>query len=722
MTQKNTKAAVLALLAPALSFSTLTWAQDEVEEVIVIGRQEFLETQFTASRNGSNVDAAKLMNQVPGGAANNNGPLTGQIQYRGMFGPRINVRIDGMLIHGGGPNWMAPPLHHIPAGLMRELVVEQGIPSISTGGGIGGAATAYWKHPEYNNGSGWKFSGDTEAGFGTVDEGSTLSGVFGISSATQRFSVVGSRDKGDDYDSPEGKIRATQYERDVYGLGYGFKIDNHEFDFNYHKLQTEDTGTPSLPMDIDWFDTQVWNASYKTSFAGVNVEARAYGSEIDHGMSNNLLRPAPDFSSLPLPPFIGTDRRNVLTASEEFGFKLTADFNLGLGTMLLGIEGKDAEHDATVYDPDFAPFFVNNFNGSEVENFATFVEWSALLNNRWYVEAGIRAERVEMSTGSVDAFPARLVDMNPAMWPMGSPPRAVFMLREGFNNADRSQTDNNVDWVLKTRYQATDNLVLEVAAAQKVRSPIYQERFLWIPLEANAGLGDGNNYVGNPNLNPEESIQLELGLDYSIGNFYFSPRIYQRKVDDFIQGIAATNPAVIGVSANANGDPTPLIFANTEATFTGLDLTFGYTINNNWSVEGIYSQVDGQRDDVNDDIYRVSPNSARLSVLYQQNNLSAKLEQVIVAQQDDISLTNTLDPGNPNNSSAATDNYALTNLFVTLSLNDSLTIAAGAENLLDENYIDHLTGFNRVQNSNVAQGQRMIGQGRNFFGRLQYKW
>ena len=47
------------------------------------------------------------MNYVPEGAATNNGPLTGQIQYRGMFELRLNVRVDGMLIRGGGRNWMA---------------------------------------------------------------------------------------------------------------------------------------------------------------------------------------------------------------------------------------------------------------------------------------------------------------------------------------------------------------------------------------------------------------------------------------------------------------------------------------------------------------------------------------------------------------------------------------------------------------------------------------
>lgn len=715
----------LLLLTALTTQSGALLAQDnaeEVQEITVIGRQEFIEKEFTARREGSNVDPAKLMNQVPGGAASNNGPLTGQIQYRGMFGPRINVRVDGMLIHGGGPNWMAPPLHHIPAGLMEELVVEQGIPSISTGGGIGGAATALWKRPDYNTDSGWQFTGDTEAAFGSVDSGSSVAAILGSSSQSQRLYVVGSMDQGDNYESPQGEVNATEYERAVYGFGYGFRFGLHEFDLNLHRIETEDTGTPSLPMDIDWFETDVWNAAYRSQFGAIGIEARVYGSRIDHGMSNFLLRQAPDFSNLPLPPFIGDDKRQVLTDSDESGFKFSIDWILGPGSALVGVEGKDAAHNATVFDPDFAPFFVDNFNDSEVDSLAIFAEWSATLDNRWYLEAGIRAEEVQMTTGDVDAFPARLVDMNPTMWPMGTPPRAVWMLRQAFNNSDRDQRDNNLDWVLKTRYQATDNFVVELGLAQKNRSPIYQERYLWVPLEANAGIGDGNNYVGNPALQPEQAHQVEIGLDWDFGDIYFSPRFYRRDVDDYIQGVPATNMAVIGVSANANGDPTPLMFANTDAKFVGMDLTGGFRINDNWRFEGIASIVDAERKDIEDYLYRASPDSARLALYYETGDFSLKLEQVLVAEQDQLSRTNEFDPDNPNNSFAATDGYALSNVYLSWLLDSGMTVSAGIENALDEGYTDHLTGFNRVTNSVVPQGSRMFGQGRNFFGRLQYQW
>ena len=56
------------MILPLTLASTVSLAQPtEIEEITVLGRQEFLETQFNARRAASNVDAAKLMNEVPGG-------------------------------------------------------------------------------------------------------------------------------------------------------------------------------------------------------------------------------------------------------------------------------------------------------------------------------------------------------------------------------------------------------------------------------------------------------------------------------------------------------------------------------------------------------------------------------------------------------------------------------------------------------------------------------
>ncbi len=695
---------------------------EEVTEIRVVGRQEFLETQFNARRTSSGADSALLINRVPGGGANHNGPLSGQIQYRGMFGPRINVRIDGMLIHGGGPNWMAPPLHHIPSALMEDLVVEQGIASISTGGGIGGAATARWKRPAFNDDSDWDWRGDSEFSAGSAAGSTSGSLIVGGSNANHRLYGIGNIDQGGNYDSAHGEVAATGYGRDIYGIGYGFRSGAHEVLIDAHRIETEDSGTPTLPMDIDWFDTDTFNFRYNGQIGEFGVEIGVYQSSIEHGMSNYLLRPAPDFSSLPLPPFADDDKRFAFAGSEESGFRLALHLGLGAGLLEVGAEGKSGEHDVRVTDPDFGPFFVENFHDVETGGTSLFAQWSAILASNWYLELGARLEQVDMSAGEVDAFPARLVDMNPAMWGMGTPPRVVWMLRQGFNSRNREQQDDNHDLVAKLRHQLTANLVVEVGYGRKTRSPLYQERYLWIPLEINAGLGDGNNYVGNPALRPETSNQFELGLDWTNGAAWVSPRFFIRNVDDYIQGVPAANMAVIGVSRNANGDPTPLMFANTEADFRGFDLSFGFAVNESWRVEGMASHVNAERGDIADYLYRVNPDNARVSLLYETGNFSARIEQVVVLEQDQISRTNTHDPMNPGNNANPTGGYNLTNVYLNWLTGQGMTFTLGAENLFDADYVDHLTGFNRVMNSAVPVGSRMYGQGRNLFGRVQFQW
>lgn len=195
-----------------------------------------------------------------------------------------------------------------------------------------------------------------------------------------------------------------------------------------------------------------------------------------------------------------------------------------------------------------------------------------------------------------------------------------------------------------------------------------------------------------------------------------------RDVDDYIQGVPATHMAVVGVSRNANGDPTPLMFANTQAEFRGVDLSFGYTFNDRWRMEGMASHVNAERGDVADYLYRVNPDNARVSLLYESGGFSARVEQVVVLEQDQVSRTNTFDPMNPRNNAAPTDGYNLTNVYLNWLTGQGITFTLGAENLFDTDYVNHLTGFNRVAAGVVPIGSRMYGQGINLFGRVQFQW
>ncbi len=647
---------------------------------------------------------SELMRNVPGGSFNDNGPISGQTQYRGMFGTRMNVRIDGMYVNSGGPNWMDPPLHYVPKSLMESIEVERGIAPVSSGTGIGGYVKANTKSSKFTNSDKYEFHGDVGLGGHSVDDGYNLGGLLAYSNNKHRFHILGARDEGDDLDFGNGEINGTGHERDNYGIGYGFHQGQHELALNFRHQDTGRSGNPSLPLDIAFLDTELFNAKYNTQWNKLAIEASINYTDVAHQMDNFSLRPVPEFFI----PGGTTDRRFVNADADSLVYSIKGSLPFARGDMSFGFDGSLNQHDATVFDPDQASFFVTNFNNVQNDTYSFFVETQQQLSQRFGLGLGVRYTRVDMDADDVAAI----------VTPMGTAgPTAA--LSTAFNTSDHSQEDNNVDWVAELDFKATDHLSVELGVARKTRSPYYLERYLWIPLEVNAGLGDGNSYVGDVNLDPEVSHQVELGFNWHHHNYYFSPRVYYRSVDDFIQGTASTNAAVITV-AGLNSEASPLVFTNVDAELYGADANWGYAFNSQWRLDGVISYVRGKRRDIDDDLYRIAPLNTSLALTHERVTWSATVEGVLVAKQDDIS--NTIVTSETRTNNASTPGYMLMNISGQWKPTHDLTLNAGVGNLLDKNYTNHLSGFNRNSGSDVPVGSRMPGSGRNVFATVSYQW
>ena len=127
-------ASIASMAVGTVEMARAVEPDEKIEEVLVKGQEPATPDLFVVSptRATPNApDSAELMQLVPGGGVVNNGPLSGQVQYRGMFGGRVGVRIDDMYLSPGGPNWMDPPLHYAPRMLVVSLTVERGIASVS---------------------------------------------------------------------------------------------------------------------------------------------------------------------------------------------------------------------------------------------------------------------------------------------------------------------------------------------------------------------------------------------------------------------------------------------------------------------------------------------------------------------------------------------------------------------------------------------------------------
>jgi iron complex outermembrane receptor protein len=682
---------LVAVFAGSVEEGRAAEPDPSIEEILIKGQDSgatdlFIVTPDRATPNAP--DTAEMMHLIPGGGVVNNGPLSGQVQYRGMFGSRVGVRIDDMYVSPGGPNWMDPPLHYAPRILLESLTVARGIASVSAGAEtIGGSAHAKLKRSQFTEDEAFAISADAQVSGRTVDSSVAGGGILSLANDRHRFQLVGTAEVGDDMRAASGRIVPTEFERYSYGGGYGVRLgEEQEFGVRYRHNDTGRTGNPALPMDIKRINTEIANFEYSGSWRGANLAASVYYMDVDHVMDNFGLRS---------PPQLPANFRSSRATSDAIGYEAKADLPLFDGTLAFGTDGHLVDHEMDVSNPNNPAFFVKNFNDVDRDRYSLFSEWKRSLGERWSLELGVRYSLVRTDAGTVDALPAQMLP----------PPQR---LRDAFNAADREKHDHLIDAVAKVSVEPWSGWRIELSGGRKTRAPSYIERYAWIPLEVTAGLADGNNYVGDIDLDPEESYLVDLGVAWRRSDFYIAPRAFYHWVDDYIQGVPSTNADVIAVST-LNGDSTPLVFSNVEAELWGIDIPYAVRLPLNVQLDGTLSWVRGKRRDINDDLYRITPLRGRTTLSYLGNRWRLAVEGVYAARQSHISATNGESP---------TGGWGVMNVFATWEAYEGVELEIGFDNVFDNDYAHHLAGTSRINSSGVSVGQRLPGPGWSFYGRL----
>src|SRR6056297_3332360 len=96
-----------AVAAQAAAPNAASRAHDEgIEEILVTAHRIGLDETIATAGPAMAVDTARLLRGVPGADVNTNGRLSGIAQFRGLYGDRVAVSLDGICPIGGGPNAM----------------------------------------------------------------------------------------------------------------------------------------------------------------------------------------------------------------------------------------------------------------------------------------------------------------------------------------------------------------------------------------------------------------------------------------------------------------------------------------------------------------------------------------------------------------------------------------------------------------------------------------
>lgn len=699
--------AIAALLAAPVAIA------DEAEElptIIVEGTGDRPGTFATAPDSSGLKDTASLLKNIPGANVNRSGPLTGIAQYRGLAGNRLNINIDSNNIKEVGPNSMDPPLSHFPAALTESLKVKRGIGSVSSGiETMGGTMSVESRKGEFaEEDEDFRTSGFASMGYSSVEDGHFGSLMASIANQNHKVYLSGSQERGQDYKFKDNDlVEPTRYDRNAFSTGYAYQRDGHEFGINYSNNDTGHTGTPALPMDIVYVRGGLYDANYNWDLGdGFKLKTNLYYQKMRHLMDNFTLRRR-------ITGVSAADSRQNRTRVEAGGADIALSMPLFGGEMLVGFNMDQSNHDAQITNPNNSSFVIDNFRGIERDRYSIFTEWEGEIATNLSVELGARLTYAKTSADTVSSSMTSMCGNPMASTMMSMMGCNHQTLQNRFNAQDRTHEDMDVDLVSIFRYTASDNLDVEVGFARKNRMPSYQERYLWLPLEATGGLADGRSYIGNQELKHETAYQFELGFDWHNDNAYFAPRMFYHYIDDYIQGTPSNDATANMVSMMSSGT-TALQFTNIQAQLYGVDFEAGYAFDDHWRVDAGLSYVRGERmnaPDGDSDLYRISPLNGRMQVTYENMGFTGAMEGVFYADQGDVAGYN---------GELKTKGYMLLNLRANYEPHfaEGLVIGAGIENVLDSNHFDHLGGYNRV----TGGTERIHMPGRNVYATLSYNW
>jgi len=685
-------------LATLTFLSAIVFAEDDsqaddtnADEIVVVGRSVATSSARIEVERELLVDTAAALREIPGAGVNRNGLITGIAQYRGMYGDRVAVDIDQLGVISGGPNAMDSPLSYMSPMMTEDLVVSRGIASVSLAPeAIGGHISTRTSRGDFG-GESFRVAGKLGTRFSSNGDINTSVARLTLANDRHRISAIAEFDGGNDIKTPEGEIRPSELSRDRYDLSYAYTDADRHFMIYAGKLETGHTGTPALPMDIIFIDTELFGAQFGFDVSPVlSIDGRYSYNDVAHEMDNHSLRQS---------PMPGMQRLNTAYGSGS-QFYLAGTANQGEAEFVFGVDGIIADHESVITNPDNAMFQVNNFIDVERDLLGAFAEWTRSVD-KGEIEIGLRYNRVETNAGDVAATGM-----------MGMMAADVELLAADFNAAKRDLNWNSFDGVLKYRRAFSGTAEWTVEIGSKSRAPSYQELYLWLPLQATGGLADGRTYIGNLELNAERSNELVFGVSANIDRFAMSPQVFYRSVDDYIQGIPSTNVVANRVSMMMTGKEA-LQYSNIAAEIWGFDAAWKYELTERLLLDGIVTIVRGRRTDVHDDLYRLSPFNASVGLTYNSEMWSMKSEVAGYAEQKNVSAYN---------DETETPGYWLVNLGFAWNPTSSLRVEARVDNLLDESYQDHITGINRAGGSDIPVGMRLFGAERTVSAGLIYSF
>ncbi len=631
-------------------------------------------------REANPLDSGELLRNVSGVDAVRRGPLGLDPVVRGLRETEVGTYMDGARWFPAGPARMDSPLTHLDPSAISSIDVVKGPYALTWGAGNLAAVRVETRDlpPSGQDAAHLRL----ETGYDTNVNGAETTGSVSGRSGAVGWSANGAWRQGDDYTSGDG-TEIPGFYRSWEGRGkVGVDLapgSRLELSGGY-----QDQGPMDYPgrlLNAKLFHTV--NATGRWTVhhdAGTlrGLEALAYVNDIHHEMDNGG-KP----TSLPMPA-------RVPPFALDVGVKAHMNVEGGrLAADLAGPEGWSFRVGGDLYsagryalrtidraDNGMLLFQDLMWPDDRITDGALFTQASRQLSSRVHADATVRLDLVRATADSVSDF-----------------------FRDNVGT-DLDHTEANFSAAGTLRFDVTSDLDASFGLGTAVRTADATERYSdRVPASKAQTSAE---FVGNPNLSPERSVQGDAWLTYHPSGLRLEGNLFVRKMVDYITIEATSLPKRLPLSPDI-----VYRYVNGNAIFWGFEATGDVAVTRALTVELGSSYLWGRDQTLDEPALGVPPLSGSLGLrwddpkgrFFAEGRVRGVTRQSRVAAQKGETPTN---------------GYATIRLRGGIDLTHGLSLRLGVDNLTDTQYVDHLNA------KNPFTGMPIPEPGRVFFGKVIY--
>jgi iron complex outermembrane receptor protein len=609
-----------------------------------------------------------MLSKIEGISLIRRGPIGMEPALRAFSGGQINMVIDGMKIFGACTDKMDPVTIYTEPVNLKSIDIKYAGDGMAMGSSVGGTLNLKLAEAELNSDK--TLTGTVSTGYYSAATAILNTMTLEYSSEKWGVRTSGVYRKADNYRNGLGQIVAfSQYEKTNANISTKYKI-NGKSTIKADLLVDDgwNIGYPALPMDVGYARARIAALTYQIYTPEKliqSLEAKAYLNSIKHAMDDTNRPLVPIHMDMP-------GESNTQGAFLEAKLKKLTNHQLNIK---IDNYHNRVKADMTMYPENSAAMYMLTWPENHQTVTGIYVNDRFSINKNNWIDLKVRLDVAQSKvTGEmgINQFAILGYDVSKQST------RLLKNLNAGYTKYLNSQ------FTLYGNVGYTERL------------PTSSERYGFYLYNRM----DNHDYLGNPNLRNEQAFNTELNLLYTENNFSFKLNAFSTYLQNYIIGKTQDGLSVMTIGADGVRG-----YENIKsATISGMESNLNYFSSNkrliiNNTLKWIYAHDNNKKP-----LPLIPPLKSITSLRFVRNSFFLQAENEFALAQTRI---------NQEFGERKSKAYTIQNLRATYNFKIQqykLQFSAGAENIFDISYFEHLDW------GSIAR------PGRNIYGMLSVKF